>query len=174
MAMYNFPAPYPVGLPVITPILLPVDFDLFAKMMKEMKESKKTDETTTPSTEDEPAKEKPVESDDSTNARPSNADIIDNSVKEENDLTNEKTANDSSDASDESNLEIDVPSCSILLPKTAATSRKRSHSTSVSSLPTPKRLKDADSSKSSSDSEGSFKTTRSESPNFQLSGAFKW
>ena len=42
MAMYNFPAPFPVGMPVpiASPVLLPVDKDLLEKMLETINQSK--------------------------------------------------------------------------------------------------------------------------------------
>ena len=163
MAMYNFPVPYPVGLPVIAPVLLPVDSDLFSKMMKTIEESTKNDKMDGNATKDETVKQESAEC----NATDTTSKDIPKNPNKQHDLADEQTLNDSSNtssnASDESNLELEVPSCSILLATNVGVStRKRSHSTSNSLLPKPKRLKDADNSKSSSDSDGSHRTTRSD------------
>ena len=167
MAMYNFPSPFPVGfpVPVVTPFLFPVGSNLLAEMMKAIEDAKKKKvENEIPLPDDTPPAQEAVDSNKEWKA----VDVIESVPISQQDLVSEEREDsDSIDVSDGVNFELEIPSSSILVRNG---SRKRSHSTSHFSLPVSKRLKDADSNKSSSDSEESIKTSRSDSPSLHVIG----
>lgn len=168
MAMYNFPTPFPVGfpVPVATPILFPVDRDLLAEMLKSILESNEKLIVPTTSTEHLPRKEESVQK--SNHMDSEDTDLAEGTaVKEEPVLADKQLDSSSNTAEDAINFELELPSCTIELFKNAG--RKRSHSTSHASSPLPKRLRGGDSG-SSSDSEDSTKTFRSDSPSLHMRG----
>jgi hypothetical protein len=165
MAMYNFPSPFPVGfpVPVVTPFIFPVGSNLLAEMMKAIEDSKKKEVENEIPLADPPAP-KDVDSSNESNA----IDVTESTPISQHDLVSEdREDTDSIDVSNGVNFELEIPSSSILVRNG---SRKRSHSTSHFTLPVSKRLKDVDSSKSSSDSEESIKTSRSDSPSLHVIG----
>ncbi len=166
MAMYNFPSPFPVGFPVpiATPFIFPVGSNLLAEMMKAIEDAKKKKEVENEIPSADPPAQKNVDSNNESNA----TDVTESTPISQHDLVSEEREDsDSIDVSDGVNFELEIPSSSILVRNG---SRKRSHSTSHFSLPVSKRLKDVDSNKSSSDSEESIKTSRSDSPSLHVIG----
>ena len=121
MAMYNCPAPFPVGfaLPIPTPLFMPVEPELADRIAAAIQESKKEfEESAAAACSIEKRLSPKPEEDDA-----------------------------------QSDLEQSLPAYAIQMSVTA--SRKRSLSTSHSSTPSPKRLKDSDTTRSSSDGEES-------------------
>lgn len=165
MGMYNFPSPFPVGFPVpiVTPLIFPVGSNLLAEMMKAIGDAKKLQvDNETSLADDHPPAQEAVESNNESKSTdepiPISLNDLENEEQEDSDLI---------EIPDEVNFELEIPSCSIL---SRSGGRKRSHSASHFSLPMPKRLKNADSYKSSSDSEESIKTSRSDSPSLHVIG----
>ena len=165
MGMYNFPSPFPVGFPVpiVTPLIFPVGSNLLAEMMKAIGDAKKPQvDNETSLADDHPPAQEAVESNNESKSTdepiPISLNDLENEEQEDSDLI---------EIPDEMNFELEIPSCSILF---RSGGRKRSHSASHFSLPMPKRLKNADSYKSSSDSEESIKTSRSDSPSLHVIG----
>ncbi|XP_057368790.1 zinc finger MYM-type protein 3-like [Daphnia carinata] len=172
MAMYNFPSPFPVAfpMPVVTPFILPVGSHLLDEAIKAMGEAKKKEtgeETVLVQENNSPVQGKTIDAkydrestDVSTSPNPVGLQDL--------------VADDHVDVDptvEEVNFELEIPSCSISSFRNG--SRKRSHSTSHFSLPATKRLRDIDCSRSSSDSEESTKTSRSDSPSLHLKGGFQ-
>lgn len=158
MAMYNFPSPFPVAfpVPVVTPIVFPFGSNLLTEMMKAIADAKKKE------TENGNLSE---------NGHLAVHSLVDKTV-DANDVTNnpvqDLVAEQVDSIGSAEDFELEIPSCSILSFRNG--SRKRSHSTSHFPLPVPKRLKDIDCSRSSSDSEESTRTSRSDSPSLHLKG----
>ncbi|KAI9559323.1 hypothetical protein GHT06_016112 [Daphnia sinensis] len=173
MAMYNFPSPFPVAfpMPVVTPFIFPVGSNLLDEMIKAMGEAKKkeTDEETISVQENHsPVPEKTTEASDGREL--TDVPTSPNPVGSQDLAADEHVDADPTISAEEVNFELEIPSCSISSFRNG--SRKRSHSTSHSSLPATKRIKDIDCSRSSSDSEESTKTSRSDSPSLHLKGGF--
>ena len=165
MAMYNFPSPFPIGYPVPVPLIFPVGSNLLAEMMKAIGDAKKKKvDNETHLADDHPPAQEAVEC----NNESKSSDVTESvAISEYNLQTKELENADSIETTDGVNFELEIPSCSISCRNGG---RKRSHSTSNFSLPMSKRPRDLDNYKSSSDSEESIKTSRSDSPSLHVIG----
>lgn len=170
MGMYNFPSPFPVAfpMPIVTPFIFPVGSNLLDEMMKVMGEAKKKEtgeETLSVQENHSPVQEKTIDAND--DLKSTNVPTSPNPVGLHDLVADEHVDADPTGATEEVNFELEIPSCSISSFRNG--SRKRSHSTSHFSLPATKRLRDID-CRSSSDSEESTKTSRSDSPSLHFKG----
>lgn len=173
MGMYNFPSPFPVAfpMPIVTPFIFPVGSNLLDEMMKVMGEAKKKEtgeETLSVQENHSPVQEKTIDAND--DLKSTNVPTSPNPVGLHDLVADEHVDADPTGATEEVNFELEIPSCSISSFRNG--SRKRSHSTSHFSLPATKRLRDID-CRSSSDSEESTKTSRSDSPSLHFKGGFQ-
>lgn len=159
MAMYNFPAPFPVGFPVpfVTPIVCPIDRSLLEKV-ESTQENDKNDSKETPESETQSVEE--IHPSD-VNLLKSNRENLERRISENN--SNQQNVSSLADITEENildSVDIETRISSTTFTFSRNTGRKRSHSTSHSSGPLPKRLKEVIGNKCSSDSEETSTASR--------------